>query len=83
MGYSLKVFTQVREALEQNGIKYKYRILNRSGAWDGRGFGRVNFGSAGLNMQFEHQYIISVKRDDAEKAKNLVDNPCAGSVQSF
>ena len=54
-------------------IKYTYKVINHSGQWLGRGTTRGNFGSIGMNMDYEKQYIVSVKRSDCEKAKYLVN----------
>lgn len=69
IGYSMADLAKIREILKQEGIKYTYDVqsqLNRGGA-------RGNHGSFGMNMNYEKQYIVSVKRKDYEKARYLVN----------
>jgi hypothetical protein len=73
IGYSLEELSKVRDTLENEGIKYTYKIINHSGQWTGRGSTRGNRGSFGMNMDYEKQYVVSVKKSDYEKAKYLVD----------
>jgi hypothetical protein len=73
IGYSLGELSKIREILEKEYIKYTYKVINHHGQWIGRGTTRGNFGSVGMNMDYERQYIISVKKSDCEKAKYLVN----------
>lgn len=74
MGYSLDELSKIREVLHEEGIKYTYKIMNHSESWTGRGTIRGYFGSFGMNMGYEKQYIVSVKKKDYEKAKYLVNS---------
>jgi len=69
IGYSIKELSKVRGILEKEGIKYTYKIINCSGS----DTARRNFGSFGMNMDYEKQYVVSVKKIDCEKAKYLVN----------
>jgi len=66
--------SKVREILENESIKYTYKVVNHSGQWLGRGSTRSNLGSFGMNMDYEKQYIVSVKKKDYEKAKYLTNS---------
>jgi hypothetical protein len=70
IGYSLEELSKVREILSREGIKYEYKVVNHSG----RRATRVNFRSAGMNMDYEKQYVVSVKKNDYEKARYLVNS---------
>jgi hypothetical protein len=78
IGYSMTDFSNARSALEQNNIKYKYRITNRGGSWLGHGTARGNFGSFGQNADVERQYSISVKSADYESASYFVNKALHG-----
>ncbi|MGI6332567.1 MAG: hypothetical protein ACOX1Y_12655 [Zhaonellaceae bacterium] len=67
IGYSLEELSKVRAILEQEGIKYSYKVVDHSG------WGRGRTGSFGLNMDYQKQYTVSVKKSDFEKAKHLVN----------
>lgn len=68
IGYSLEELSKVREILEKEGIKYIYKVINHSGTSRGK------FGSLGMKMDYEKQYIVSVKKDDYEKGKYLINS---------
>ena len=73
IGYSMEELSKVRETLENEGIKYSYKVVNHSGQWSGRGTKRGDFGSYGINMDYEKQYVVSVNRKDFEKAEYLAN----------
>lgn len=73
IGYSMEELSKVRGVLENEGIKYNYKVINHSGQWTGRGTSRGNLGSFGMNMDYEKQYVVSVKKSDYERAKYLVN----------
>lgn len=72
-GYSLDELSKVRAALNREGIKYDYKVVDPSVQWLGPGTKRGNYGSFGMNTKYEKQYIVSVKKKDAESAKYFVD----------
>jgi hypothetical protein len=74
IGYSIEELSKVRDTLEKEGIKHSYKVVNRSGQWLGRGTRRGEFGSFGMNMNYEKQYAVYVHRKDFEKAKYLVNS---------
>lgn len=67
IGYSLRDLSAVRDSLSQAGIRYAYKVVSRGG------WGRGRFGSVGVNMDYEKQYIVSVKRAYYEQAMYLVN----------
>ncbi|MBY0121569.1 hypothetical protein [Bacillus sp. S/N-304-OC-R1] len=71
-GYSMEDFSKVRSILNREGIKYTHKIIDPSGQWFGPGTSRGNFGSFGMNKNYEKQYVVSVKIKDAENAKFFV-----------
>ncbi|WP_409369160.1 hypothetical protein [Lysinibacillus sp. 38-6] len=73
-GYSLEELSKVKAALNREGIKYSYKVVDPSIQWLGPGTKRGNFGSFGMNPKYEKQYVVSVKIKDAESAKYFVDN---------
>jgi hypothetical protein len=73
IGYSIEELSKVRDTLENEGIKYSYKVVNRSGQWSRRGTRRGTFGSYGINMDYEKQYTVYVHRKDFERAKHLVN----------
>lgn len=68
-GFSLKEYSDLREILSTNGIKYDYRIINHNKKGGG---GRT--GTFGLNPKFEHEYYLYVHKDFLEKAIHLLHN---------
>lgn len=71
-GYSMEELAKVRAILKREGIKYTYKVIDPSGQWVGPGTSRGNFGSIGMNKNYEKQYVVSVKKKDAENAKYFV-----------
>ena len=71
-GFSIDEFFKVREILERNGIKYKDKVIDPSLQWVGPGTKRGNFGSFGMNRDYEKQYVVFVRKKDAEYAKYLI-----------
>jgi hypothetical protein len=74
IGYSMEELSKVRGILENKGIKYTYKVIDRSGQWLGRGTTRGNFGIIGMNSNYEKQYVVSVKKKDSENAKFWVNS---------
>jgi hypothetical protein len=69
IGYSMADLAKVRSILKQEGIKYSYDVQSMLD----RGGPRGHHGSMGINMDYEKQYTVSVKRKDYEKASYLVN----------
>jgi hypothetical protein len=68
--YSLDEFSKVKRILESKGIKYTYKAIDRSSQWLGQGTIRGNFGSVGMNSNYEKQYVVSVKKK-TRKTQNI------------
>lgn len=73
IGYSLEELSKVRDCLEMENIKYKYKVVNHSRQWRGGGRTRGNFGSFGTDMNYDYQYYVYVMKKDYDQAKYLVD----------
>lgn len=48
-------------------------MVNHSGQWSGWDTRRGKFGSYGMNMYYDKQYVVYVHRRDIEKVKHLVN----------
>lgn len=75
IGYSIDDFSNIIHILKKEGIKYSYKIISHSTQWFGvMGTTRGHFGNTGTNINFDKQYVISVKKDDYEQAEYLIHN---------
>jgi len=72
IGYSMEELSKIRAILNSEGIKFTYKVIDSSTQWIGSGTRRGNFGSFGMNSKYEKQYVVSVKKKDAEHAKYFV-----------
>lgn len=72
IGTDLKKFNEIRDALDRDGIRYKYKVKDQLGEWTGRGTLRGTVGSAGNLAEQMKQYEILVEKKDFEKAKAVV-----------
>ena len=72
IGTDLKKFNEIRDALDRDGIRYKYRVKDQLGEWTGRGTLRGTVGSAGNLPEQMKQYEILVEKKDFAKAKSVV-----------
>jgi len=73
IGYSMEELAKVRGILARESIEYRYKIINSSTPGLGRETTRGNFGSKGMKMDYDKQYVVSVKKSDYETAKYLVN----------
>ena len=67
-------FNAIRDILDREKIKYKYKTYNHLGEWAGSGTLRGNFGSVGNPTSQSIQYEIFVARKDLEKAQAVMWN---------
>lgn len=72
IGTDLKKFNEIRDAMDRDGIRYKYKVKDQLGEWTGRGTLRGTVGSAGNLPEQMKQYEILVEKKDFEKAKAVV-----------
>lgn len=72
IGTDVNRFNQIRNILDRNAIKYKYKVKNHLGQWNGRGTTRGTIGSLGNSIDQMYQYEIFVYKKDFEQAKYLV-----------
>lgn len=56
IGYSMEELAKV--FLKREGIKYTYKVNDSLGQWLGNGTSRGNFGSFGMNKNYEKQYVV-------------------------
>ena len=69
---NVKTLKDKIDILNQENIKYTIKVTDPSGQWVGPGTVRGNFGSFGMNSNYEKQYSVFVKKKDAEHAQYLV-----------
>lgn len=69
LGYDLKKFNEVRSYLEENHIKYKYKVKNPMAQWAGRGTLRGRTGSIGNPSEQMYEYEILIHKKDRERVK--------------
>lgn len=73
-GTGMVQFNAIRDILDRERIKYKYKTYNHLGEWAGTGTLRGNFGSVGNPAAQSIQYEIFVARKDLDKAKAVMWN---------
>lgn len=75
IGFSMKKFSEVRDILSDNNIKYDYKIVNHmtSTAFDSS---RTRYGSSGMNSEFQNEYYIYVHKNDYEFAYAKINGYC-------
>lgn len=67
IGYSMQKFSEVRQKLADNEIKYKHRLVNNNSARD-------RTGTFGENMEYSTTYYIYVHKNDYEYACATLKN---------
>lgn len=72
IGSSMKIFSEIRNILSANGIKYSYRVVNRnnSALFSSN---RARMGTFGEKSELAYQYYIYVSKGDYENAYTLVN----------
>lgn len=66
IGNDMKRFNRIRELLEANQIRYKYKVKNRMGQWVYHGTVRGHIGSVGLPTEKMYEYEILIHKKDKE-----------------
>ena len=69
IGTDLKRFNEIRDILDSQNIKYKYKVKDQLGEWTGSGTIRGRVGSAGNPAEQAKQYEILVDRNNLEQAR--------------
>ena len=69
IGTDMKRFYEIREYLESNSIKYKYKVKNHLGKWNVRGTIRGTMGSIGNSSVQMYEYEIMIHKKDADKIR--------------
>ena len=72
IGFEMDRFNQIRDALDNNSIPYKYKVRNHLGQFSGRGTIRGSKGSFGNSTEQMYQYEILVYKKDFEQAKFVI-----------
>jgi hypothetical protein len=67
-GYSLKEFSDLKNSLALQGIRYDYKIMNNNNENRSRGW------NLGLNRKFESLYYLYVNHKDYEHAMFITSN---------
>lgn len=69
IGTDLKRFNEIRDILDSQNIKYKYKVKDQLGEWTGSGTIRGRVGSAGNPAEQAKQYETLVDRKNLEQAR--------------
>mgnify|MGYP002581237192 FL=1 len=69
IGTDLKRFNEIRDVLDRENIKYKYKVKDQRGEWTGSGTLRGRVGSAGNPAEQAKQYEILVDKKNLEQAR--------------
>lgn len=69
--FSMKQQAQIRQRLQDNGIAYKCKAINRNSA-SPLSASRARTGTLGQDMDMAYEYVIYVCRQDYERAKGFV-----------
>lgn len=69
IGTDMVQFNNVRDVLDAQHIKYKYKVKNHLTDYTGHGTVRSYTGSAGNSSQNMYEYEILIHKKDLEQAK--------------
>ncbi len=72
IGTDLTRFNQIKEALDNHSVSYKYKVRNHLGQWNGKGTIRGTMGSFGNPTEQMYQYEIFVYNKDFEQAQYFI-----------
>jgi hypothetical protein len=67
-GFSIKEFTDLRDALSVKGINYEYKIINHSSSNKGK------FRTLGINHDNQNLYYLYVHQKDYDHAMHHTSN---------
>lgn len=70
--FSMKRQSDIRTILEQNNMKYTYKVINRNSA-SPFGDSRSRTGTLGQRMDLSYEYKFYVYKQDYEKAKQILN----------
>ena len=70
-GFSMKRFSEVRDILSSNGIKYTYKVVNRNNS-SGFDSNRAHTGTLGEKSQLAYEYYVYVHKDDYDNAYSII-----------
>ena len=69
IGTDLKRFNEIRDVLDRENIKYKYKVNGQLGEWTGSGTLRGHEGTPGNPAEQAKQYEILVDKKNLEQAR--------------
>ena len=69
IGTDLKRFNEIRDILDSQNIKYKYKVKDQLGEWTGSGTIRGRVGSAGNPAEQAKQYEILLDSNNLEQSR--------------
>ena len=72
--FDMKRQAALREQLEQVGIEYQVKVLNRLKSGVLSGNQRARLGSAGENAASEREYLFYVQKAEEEKARRVIES---------
>lgn len=70
-GFSMKRFSEVRDILSLNGIKYTYKVVNRNNS-SGFDSNRSRIGTLGEKSQLAYEYYVYVHKNDYDNAYSII-----------
>ena len=70
-GFSMKRFSEVRDILSLNGIKYTYKVVNRNTS-SGFDSNRSRTGTLGEKSQLAYEYYVYVHKHDYDNAYSII-----------
>lgn len=70
IGTDMKRFNELRDYLDKNEVRYKYKVKNRTTEWSGRGGTvRGRAGSIGNPTELMYEYELFVHKKDYERVR--------------
>ena len=72
-GFSMEEFSRIKDILSVKGIKYDFKIVNRSTS-SGFDSTRGRIGSMGENLKYSYEYYIYVNKNDYDDAIFIINN---------
>lgn len=70
--FDLQKQAEIRQILQQNGIEYHVKVVNRHSPSPFAPGTRSRTGTMGENINLEYEYIFYVKKEDADQARYCV-----------
>lgn len=74
--YSMESQAKIKSILDNNGIRYYVKVVNRRSASPFANGTRSRTGSFGENYTYMYEYIIYIHKKDFELANRCIHNHC-------